>query len=307
MNENLDLTEVLKDCPKGTKFYSSYLGRDVFFIGIHNNYIECEYPSKIDSPFNSTIQFRKEGSFFEEGECMFFPSKDQRDWSKWHRPFKDGDVVTYKLKGSLVAFIYKERTTTTLVKSHFALYIHNMGFCIDGDIALKEEDIVFATEEEKQRLFDFIRANGYKWNAETKTLEKSIVPKFKVGDSIQSKTDNNDKFTITNIDNNKFYYGCGKGHEFMIPVVKQDNWELVPNKFDPKTLKPFDKVLVRDNSENNWRATFFSHLNDLNLFYYKFVTTGGTGYKQMIPYNDNTKHLVGTNNKEPLYYKCWED
>lgn len=59
-----------------------------------------------------------------------------------------------------------------LVKSHFALYIQNMGFCIDGDIALKEEDIVFATEEEKQKLFKAIKDNGYKWNEQTKTLEK---------------------------------------------------------------------------------------------------------------------------------------
>ena len=189
MNENLDLTKILKDCPEGTKFYSSYLGKDVFFIRIHNNDIECKYPPKIDSPFDCMIEFRKNGSLCKDGECMLFPSKDQRDWSKWHRPFKNGDVVTYKLKGSLVAFIYKERTTTTLVKSHFALYIQNMGFCIDGDIALKEEDIVFATEEEKQKLFNVIKLNGFKWNAETKTLEKLIVPKFKVGDIIRKKND----------------------------------------------------------------------------------------------------------------------
>ena len=42
-----------------------------------------------------------------------------------------------------------------------------------------------ATEEEKQKLYDAIKANGYKWNAGTKTLEKLVEPKFKVGDVIQ--------------------------------------------------------------------------------------------------------------------------
>lgn len=306
MNENLDLTKILKGCPKGTKFHSKCFGELTFDCIINDRICLKDY-----SKFNRI--YEKNGKYVycdETAEIDLLPSKDQRDWSKWQRPFKDGDVVTYKLKGSLVAFIYKERITTMLVKSHFALYIQNMGFCIDGDIALKEEEIVFATEEEKLKLFQAIKDNGYKWNEETKTLEKLIVPKFKVGDTIQSKFDNNDKFSITNIDNNEFYYGCGKNGcgkmcEFMIPVVKQDNWELVPNKFDPKNLKPFEKVLARYNSESNWRAAFFSNIDDLNGE--KFVTTAGMCYKKMIPYNEETKHLLGTNNEAPEFYRYLED
>ena len=92
MNENLNLIEILKNCPIGTKFYSSYLGKDVFFIGIYDNWIKCEYTSQIDS-LNSIIQFRKDGSLYIGGECMLLPSKDQRDWLKWHIPFVNGDIV----------------------------------------------------------------------------------------------------------------------------------------------------------------------------------------------------------------------
>lgn len=316
MNEDLDLTVVLKDCPKGTKFYSSTFGNVEFLRIDKDDFINPIVIKWIKEEGNSYIEYlSKDGKFRGLGECIIFPSKDQRDWSKWQRPFKDGDVVTYKLKGSLVAFIYKERTTTTLVKSHFALYIHNMGFCIDGDIALKEEEIVFATEEEKLKLFQAIKDNGYKWNEETKTLEKLIVPKFKVGDIIRKK-DGTKECVITKIHGDLYDYVTSKKFKTLyfikceggyFPIDRQDDYELVPNKFDPKTLQPFDKVLVRDYYEKTWIAAFFSHISDLTSFFNKFVTVAGRSYKQMIPYNEETNHLLGTNNEAPEYYKCWED
>lgn len=118
----------------------------------------------------------------------------------------------------------------------------------NSDICMSNlKEIRFATEEEKLKLFQAIKDNGYKWNETTKTLEKLILPKFKVGDTIQSKFDNNDKFTITTIEDNKFYYGCGKNGcgkmcEYMIPIKKRDDWILIPNKFDPKPLKHFDNM-----------------------------------------------------------------
>lgn len=160
MNENLNLVEILKDCPKGTKLYSPIIGEVEF---------ECikysEYPIVTWSKNGKRIlSFTKEGLFFSEGECiMLFPSKDQRDWSKFN--------------------------------------------------------------------------------------------------------------------------------------VKKP-------KFDPKTLKPFDKVLARDSIEGQWRCTFYSHeRKDI----YKYVTTDYIYNYCIIPYNDDTKHLVGTANKEPEFYRYWED
>lgn len=316
MNENLDLTELLKDCPKGTKFYSSYLGRDVFFIGIHNNYIECEYPSKIDSPFNSTIQFRKEGSFFKEGECMFFPSKDQRDWSKWQRPFKNGDIIVSAF-GNIAIFSHSKKND----KGRNIVYYHclySQGLVCKFKAGINcgigyVEDCKLATEYERELMMDAVRKNGYRWNDETKTLEKLIVPKFKVGDIIRKK-DGTKECVITKISGDSYDYVTSKTYNSpcfikrergYFPIDRQDDYELIPDKFDPKFFKPFDKALVRIDSDDNWYAVFFSHIEDLNGE--KFVTTAGMCYKQMIPYNENTKHLLGTNNEAPEFYKCWED
>lgn len=75
-------------------------------------------------------------------------------------------------------------------------------------------------------------------------------------------------------------------------------------KFDPKTLKPFDKVLVRDNVNVNWNCDFLSHIIDFEHYPYKCI---GSGYVYCIPYNDDTKHLVGTTEQAPEYYRYWDN
>lgn len=87
MNENLDLVKILKDCSKGTKLYSPLFG-DVFLSEVKE---ECEYPIIIETTLGdeSTINnFNSKGLFFNEyeGECLLFPSKDQRDWGKFKCP-----------------------------------------------------------------------------------------------------------------------------------------------------------------------------------------------------------------------------
>lgn len=82
--------------------------------------------------------------------------------------------------------------------------------------------------------------------------------------------------------------------------------KLVESKFDPKTLQPFDKVLVRDKDLVRWRCTFYSHLKEDNETEYKYVTAYNV-YKYCIPYNDDTKHLVGTTEEAPEFYRYWED
>ena len=162
MNENIDLTKILKDCPKYTKLYSSIYG-EVLFEGIitgnHNYFIEVYVKA-----LNSLIMFTYNGRYFSNGECVLFPSKDQRDWSK-----------------------------------------------------------------------------------------------------------------------------------FTAPWYKKD-------KFDPSTLKPFDKVLVQISRDDIWSVDFFSYYNDE---YKKCICTGLVHYFYCIPYNDETKDLVGTCNEAPDYYKWW--
>ena len=181
MNENVDLTKILKDCPKGWKFYSSVYG-DVEFIEIL--YTAIPYWPQKDRCFLPKIEERnypiqlaanigeyrvsKAGEHKKGvGECTLFPSREQRDWSKFTAPW------------------------------------------------LKKE------------------------------------------------------------------------------------------RFDPKTLKPFDKVLVRDECHERWKCDFYSHIYDNNSGYPYIVINNA--YKHCIPYNDDTKHLVGTKEEAPKYYRYWED
>ena len=163
MNENIDLTKILKDCPKGTKLYSPIFG-EVDFIKIHN---DAKYPI-ITRKGAYNPNFTDEGLYYaDEGEeCLLFPSKDQRDWSKFTAPW------------------YKK------------------------------------------------------------------------------------------------------------------------GKFDPKTLKPFDRVLVRDYIGNSWSCNIFSHIQE-DSFPYSCISN--SNWKYYIPYNEDTKHLVGTTEEAPEYYRYWED
>ena len=72
-------------------------------------------------------------------------------------------------------------------------------------------------------------------------------------------------------------------------------------RFDPKTLQIFDKVLVRDDMDNCWIQVFFSHMNDYGTVCVSF------SLEECIPYNEETKHLVGTDEDCPEYYKWWEE
>lgn len=88
-------------------------------------------------------------------------------------------------------------------------------------------------------------------------------------------------------------------------------------KFDPRTLNTFDKILVRDSCIENWYAAFFSHiaydLSEYDLDDCKekldfiICTTGSADFSYCIPFNDETKHLVGTKAEAPEFYRYWED
>lgn len=77
-------------------------------------------------------------------------------------------------------------------------------------------------------------------------------------------------------------------------------------KFDPKTLQPFDRVLVKNSiSSDIWKCGLFSHIED-DAALYKY-SCAGSSYETCIPYNDDTKHLVGTTEEAPKFYRYWEE
>ena len=93
----------------------------------------------------------------------------------------------------------------------------------------------------------------------------------------------------------------------LFPSKEERDWskfKLKKPKFDPKTLQPFDRVLVRDKDCENWNCGFFSHKDASSAYHYRCI---GTPYIYCIPYNDETKHLVGTNEEAPEFYRYWEE
>ena len=212
----LNLCEILKNCPKGFKLYSVVYG-EVTFLRIKDGiYPICVLIN------NGKEYFSSSGKLCESyGECLLFPSKEQRDWSKFTAPW------------------------------------------------LKKEE--------------------------------SIKPKFKVGDRIRHKeTNKDDVYEISKVYDGS--YGIA-GFNWGIYMKYQDQYELVPNKFDPKTLKAFDRVIIKPDN-GDWHCSILSHREDNNI-YYRMID--GYGYSYVIPYNDNTKHLVGTKDEAPDFYRYWED
>ena len=108
-------------------------------------------------------------------------------------------------------------------------------------------------------------------------------------------------------DSGKLELSC-RGECTLFPSRDQRDWsKFQPKKpkFDPKTLQPFDKVLVRYSKSGNWLIQLFSHTIECELNYPYLCINNS--YKYCIPYNEETKHLVGTTEEAPEYYRYWED
>lgn len=219
------------------------------------------------------------------------------EFYKWfeNRCFKEGDIII-----SSLGHIHLLMNSTT---SYLHLdIIHNALGILNRTLTLGVRVDRYATEEEKQKLFAAIKAKGYKWNSETKTLEKLIKPKFKVGNIVQNKDCYKVKITEVNIEDECYGYESLIAHGIGgISFNEQNDWELVPNKFDITTLKPFDKVLVRCSELEIWRISFFENYNR-KYSRYPFVCLNGNKYSQCIPYEGN-KHLLGTSNDCNDFYK----
>ena len=110
----------------------------------------------------------------------------------------------------------------------------------------------------------------------------------------------------------QYYQSYDDSECLLFPSKDQRDWRKFSapwykkERFDPESLKPFDKVLVRnDKFLTYWRCAFFSHKREEGRTPYKYAATYGS-YKFCIPYNEETKHLVGTTEEAPEYYRYWE-
>ena len=121
---------------------------------------------------------------------------------------------------------------------------------------------------------------------------------------IEYKTKTSEVYRIT--PDGKFL-SCFDGECILFPSKYQRDWskfKVNKPRFDPKTLKPFDKILARNGHSGNWNCDIFSNINDDEPYKYNTISNY---WKYCIPYNDETKHLVGTTDEAPEYYRYWED
>lgn len=169
MEDKINIAGLLKDCPKGMALDCLLCNNPIELEGVVGD--EATYPIRAVGKDGFHHVFTAYGASYnhDDAKCVIFP-KDKTTWEGFHRPFKDGDIVTSVYQGVVQAigiFDYEEQSEAWI---HVCIDLHNEFFTA-GYLGYVY-DLRLATEEEKQKLFQVIKDNGYKWNCGTKTLEK---------------------------------------------------------------------------------------------------------------------------------------
>jgi hypothetical protein len=172
----MNIVEILKKCPIGTKLYSPICG-ECRLEKIYGN-------DGFDVITNSaTFGFSYDGRYTKEGEVCIFPSKEERDWNKFQMPYvyKNGDIVYLKTKNGRKYIIIFKNIKDDYIYTHIDLSVGTTIWFSGSSFNIEDiKEHRFATEKEKQKLFKELKVNGYKWNDETKTLDKLVKSKFDI-------------------------------------------------------------------------------------------------------------------------------
>lgn len=318
MKEELNIAEILKDKPKGTKLYTPIFGKvkyDSVLLGDIKVLYSC-----------TDKHFYMDGRFCMNGECLLFPSKEMRDWSKF--AWKKGDVLVSN-NGSEVLF---EKFNNDEYTEFTGRYVIELGDTIYSDAGLLKTS-VFKALHDGDKVKDYIavveKLFGGKLNRETLEIEKPH-PEFKDGDiiSITPQIGNNLIFIFRRKDDEKYY--CHAYLDGNIAIVNDDSYcqkdfctvrpsteeeqkqlfEALAEKgkawdaekkaivdLKPKCeFKPFDKCIwkIRNCEGSIWQASFVSYVDEYG------ATPMGMSIDEdlvnliILPYNDQTKLLVGT-------------
>lgn len=328
MEEKVNIAEILKDKPQGTKFYDLLRNIDVKLDEVHitdvGTYIECTSTNEVGSTFLFDYSEFGTERGYPDGLQILFPSKEMRDWSKFL--WKKGDVLANG-EGDYCVFKEFAHSSYQTVK---AVFVKRNKESIHSDSCLLDtKDWHKASHSCTATYINTIEKElSGKLNMETLEIEKT-QPEFKDGDIVFMKGikggyyancifilkseykdgderafyyafyNTDDKFTLAEYGNTRVHYSLRpatdseKQQLFEALAKKGKAWDAEKKQIvDIKKelqFKPFEKVLVRDSYNDMWRASFFSHITEDDG---RYVTTCCT-WKFCIPYIGN-ESLVGT-------------
>lgn len=321
MEKELNIAAILKEKPAGTKLWSPIFGNCVF-SRLSGSGIRV---SPIHNGFTSTEEksFFVTGQYTLAGEVCLFPSKEMRDWSKF---FKKGDVLVDKDGDVHVIFEGFTDNAYTSFKGKHYLWKE-----CDDPYSKEESELITslfekANDDEAQTYINTIEERfGGKLNRETLEIEK---PEFKDGDIVVAEEDNyydkvifiaaikdtivskvliNVRYEDYEVHYNEYRFGHNRSLRLATENEQQQlfsalekegkRWNPVTKQIEdlPKKceFKPFDKVLARGNDVETWIATLFGFYDKV---FGNYVCIGHV-FEQCIPYNEETKHLLGTTNE----------
>lgn len=317
MEEKINILEILRDKPKGTKLYSSACGKCKLEEVDDKSFKISFYNSKFGFMNGGEGYLDKNGKLYDDGECVVFPSKEMRDWEKLS--WKKGDVLISDC-GSMC--IFKEWASDDYTKFN-GCYFDGMPNTETAKYSKLDDNIAYGY------IRDIENKCGGKLNLETLKIEKKT--KFEDGDIAFADYGNRQYVFIVSGEtglsegyNSSIYLDLSSPTSsvaFGTSFFKKDLCELrlateeekkqlfsaLEKKGDawdsehkmivdlPKNceFKPFDKVICRDSDADIWKASFFSHYDE--RAYYPFFCNN-CGYKYCLPYNDETAKLIGTTN-----------
>lgn len=180
MNENIDLTKILKNCPKGTKLYSTIFG-EVEFKHIKTEFRHQYVIIELKDHLLERINFNGKLYNAYDGECILFPSKNQRSWKKFRVPANKGDIMM--MPDGSTPFIFKGYWGDNKCYCNFYCGINltdNLVVNHDSHSNWTGKFVIPASEEAKKKLFAKLKENGYEWNSKTLKLEKVKQNEFKL-------------------------------------------------------------------------------------------------------------------------------
>lgn len=326
MENKINIAEILKDKPQGTKLYSSACGKCNLVSVDDKSFKISFYNSKFGFMNGGEGYLDKNGKLYDDGECVVFPSKEMRDWRKFS--WKKGDVLVSNDGGAEVIFDkWYDNTYTNFYCKHYLNsenennIVYNEAFlCTTERYSLEDKDVAqtyINTIEERL---------GGKLNRETLEVEKP-QPEFKDGDILYAEKDEEHVpviFILNIAKEGRFYYACltfgdyvlcdykGIGHVgndaklrfatenekkklFDYLALENKAWDaekkLIVDLKPKMELKPFDKVLVRHQKTEEWSANIFSY-TDKTDEYLDYVCVNGR-WEFCIPYEGN-ENLLGT-------------